>query len=62
MTDGYRVTAYFLAWASKKYDLRLVPALDKALRKAEDPMPVFEQVTGKAPDALWKEFVAATKR
>jgi hypothetical protein len=62
MTDGYRVTAYFLAWAGKKYDLRLVPALDAALRKGEDPMPVFEKHFGKGADVVWKEFVAAVHR
>jgi hypothetical protein len=58
-TDAYRTTAYFLAWVSRKYDMRLVPALDRALRKAEDPMPVFTKMTGKDAAALWTEFVAA---
>jgi hypothetical protein len=62
MTDGYRVTAYFLAWAGKKYDLRLVPSLDAALRKGEDPMPVFAKFCGKNADEVWKEFVAAASR
>jgi hypothetical protein len=62
MRDGYRVTAYFLAWAGKKHDLRLVPSLDEALRKGEDPYPVFAKLTGKAADDVWKEFVAATSR
>lgn len=57
-TDSYRTTAYWLAWVSKKYDMRLVPALDLALRKREDPLPIFEKMTGKAPEALWSEFVA----
>lgn len=60
MTDGYGRTAYFLAWAGKRYDLSLVPKLDKALREARDPMPVFEAVTGKSADDLWREFVEAT--
>ncbi len=58
-TDAYRTTAYFLAWASRKYDMRLVPALDRALRAGEDPMPMFKQYTGKDPDALWTEFIAS---
>ena len=62
MTDGYRVTAYFLAWAGKRYDLRLVPGLDAALRKGEDPMPVFQKVCGKSAVEVWKEFVSATSR
>ena len=57
-TDAYRTTAVWLAWVSRKYDMRLVPALDKAMRDREDPMPLFEKVTGKNADDLWKEFVA----
>ena len=56
-SDSYRITAFWLAWVSKKYDMRLVPALDLALRKAEDPMPIFAKMTGKGPDELWKEFL-----
>jgi hypothetical protein len=56
-TDSYRTTAYWLAWCSKKYDMGLVPALDKALRNREDPMPLFAKLTGKDADALWKEFL-----
>lgn len=57
-TDAYRTSAYWLAWASKKYDMGLVPALDRALRKREDPMPLFGKLTGKDADELWKEFIA----
>lgn len=57
-TDSYRTTAYFLAWMSNKYDMRLVPSLDSVLRKGEDPMPVFKDMTGKDIDDLWKEFIA----
>ena len=56
-TDAYRTTAFWLAWVSQKYDRRLVPALDGAMRKREDPMPIFEKMTGKDAPALWKEFV-----
>ncbi|MBC8066534.1 MAG: hypothetical protein H7Y17_17015 [Chlorobia bacterium] len=58
-TDAYRVTAYWLAWVSRKYDKRLVPALDRELRKGNDPMPVFEKFTTKSAEELWKEFVAS---
>lgn len=60
-TDAYRTTAVWLAWASRKYDMRLVPALDKAMRDGEDPIPLFEKVTGKSADDLWKEFVATLR-
>lgn len=58
-TDSYRTTAYFLAWVSRRYDMRLVPTLDLALRKAEDPLPVFHQLTGRNVEELWKEFIAS---
>ncbi len=54
--DAYRTTAYFLAWATHKYDRRLVPQLDAAMRKAEDPEPIFKSVTGKSASELWDEF------
>ncbi len=54
--DAYRTTAAWLAWVSQKYDSRLVPALDLNLRRAEDPMPTFEKITGKGAQALWDEF------
>lgn len=55
-TDSYRTTAVWLAWCSRKYDMRLVPALDYAMRARKDPMPLFEKLTGKTPEDLWKEF------
>lgn len=58
-TDAYRTTAYFLAWASRKHHMGLVPALDRALRNRENPLPVFERLTGRDVDTLWKEFIAA---
>jgi hypothetical protein len=58
-TDAYRTTAYWLAWVSRKYDMSLVPQLDLAMRKHEDPMPLFAKLTGKDADALWQEFIAA---
>ncbi|HMS54426.1 MAG TPA: basic secretory protein-like protein [Fimbriimonadaceae bacterium] len=61
-TDSYRTTAVWLAYCSRKYDMRLVPALDKAMRDREDPLPLFKSVTGKDADELWKEFVESLKR
>lgn len=57
-TDAYRTTAYFLAWLTHHKDARIVPALDRAMRRKEDPMPVFEQMTALTVDELWKEFIA----
>lgn len=58
-TDSYRTTGWWLGWVSQKYDRRLVPALDRALRNKQDPMPIFKAMTGKTPEELWKEFVEA---
>jgi hypothetical protein len=59
--DAYRTTAWWLAYVSDKYDRRLVPALDLAMRNKKDPMPIFQQMTGKTPDELWTEFMASRK-
>lgn len=56
-TDSYRTTAVWLAWTSRTYNMGLVPALDRAMRKREDPMDVFKTLTGKDADELWKEYV-----
>lgn len=60
-TDSYRTTALWLAWCGRKYNMALVPSLDKAMRDREDPMPIFEKLTGKTAPDLWKEFVAGWK-
>ncbi|MBL8047913.1 MAG: hypothetical protein JNJ45_04455 [Chthonomonas sp.] len=59
--DAYRTTAGWLAWVGKKYNLSLVPKLDRALRKGDDPMPIFKELTGKDADALWGEYRAANE-
>jgi hypothetical protein len=60
-TDAYRTTANFLAWVSAKYHRGIVMALDRAMRKKEDPLPEFTRLTGKDVDALWAEFIATLK-
>jgi hypothetical protein len=60
--DSYRTTAAWLAWSAQKYNMSLVPELDKVLRKGEDPLPVFEKVTGKTAQQLWDEFKADSER
>lgn len=56
--DSYRTTAAFLAWISWKYDKRIVPRLDSALRQGMYSDAIFGDVTGRSLDALWEEFVA----
>lgn len=60
-TDSYRTTAVWLAWSSRKYNMALVPCLDKAMRDREDPMEVFPRLTGKSADELWDEFIGTLK-
>jgi len=59
--DGYGTAAWLLAWAGRKYNMGLVPALDKDLRKGEDPYPTLQRMTGKSVDDLWKEFRTANE-
>lgn len=54
--DSYRTTAAFLAWVSYHYNEALVPALDRAMRANQDPVPVFQQLTGRTPEQLWTEM------
>ncbi|MDQ3815766.1 MAG: basic secretory family protein [Armatimonadota bacterium] len=54
--DAYRTTAAFLAWVTAKYDRRIVPRLDKALREGQYTDDIFKEMTGKDLDTLWSEF------
>ena len=58
-TDAYRVTAYFLAYLTHKYDHALVQKLDSAMKKRQYNSSLFEASTGKTLDVLWAEFVAS---
>ena len=54
--NSYRITAAFLAWVSGKYDKRLVPTLDKALRDGTYSDEIWKTLTGKDVATLWSEF------
>ena len=56
-TDGYGVTAAFLAWAEKKYDKDLVTKFNVVLRQSTYKEELWKEYTGKTLDELWKEFV-----
>lgn len=58
-TDSYRVTAFFLAYLTHKYDHGLVQKLDKAMKTRSYSDSLFQTSTGKTLDELWAEFVAA---
>ena len=46
-TDAYRVTAFFLAYLTHKYDHGLVQKLDKAMKTRSYNDSLFETATGK---------------
>ncbi len=55
--DGYGTTATFLAWITWRYDKRIVPRLDEAMRKKQYDDAIFRQSTGKDLEPLWAEFL-----
>ena len=57
--DGYSTTGSFLAWLIVKYDRRTVRKLDAALRAGKYTDAIFEEITGKALDPLWAEFLTS---
>jgi hypothetical protein len=57
--DGYSTTGAFLAWIVAKYDRRTVRRLDAALRAGKYTDAIFEEITGKALDPLWSEFLTS---
>lgn len=57
--DGYGTTGAFLAWIIVQYDRRTVRRLDSALRAGKYSDAQFEEITGKALEPLWQEFVAS---
>ena len=59
--DGYSTAGAFLAWLIVKYDRRTVRQLDAALRAGKYTDAIFEEITGKALDPLWSEFLASQR-
>lgn len=60
--DSYRTTGAWLAWCEMTYDPRLVTKLNNEVRFARYKESLFKQYTGKDPDTLWAEFIAAYKK
>jgi hypothetical protein len=60
--DGYKTSAWFLAWVERKYDKDLITQLNLALRKGEYNPELFQHYTGKDLDQLWTEFVRVMPR
>ena len=59
--DGYSTTGAFLAWLVAKHDRRTVRRLDAALRAGKYSDAIFEEITGKALDPLWSEFLTSIR-
>ena len=59
--DGYSTTGAFLAWLVAKHDRRTVRRLDAALRAGKYSDAIFEEITGKALDSLWSEFLTSDR-
>lgn len=56
--NGYRVAAAFLDWLNRTHGAETVKKLNAALRAGDCGEGKFKELTGKALDDLWKEFVA----
>ena len=59
--NGYGTTGAFLAWIMVNYDRRTVRRLDAALREEKYSDAIFEEITGKALDPLWAEFIQSLR-
>jgi hypothetical protein len=55
-TNAYRITARFLVWAEEKKNPKLVVTLDAAMREGKYTPDMWQQLTGKSVDDLWKEY------
>ncbi len=60
-TNAYRVTARFLVWLEQRKDREIVKKLDEVMRAHTYSEGIWEKLTGKNLDALWKEYVSDPK-
>jgi hypothetical protein len=56
--DGYATAALFLDWVERTHDRRLVEKLNVRLREGAYRDALFEELTGRALDRLWADFLA----
>jgi hypothetical protein len=56
--DGYSTTAAFLAWIMWRFDRRTLHEVDAAFRSGTYQDALFEKITGKPLDDLWRQFLA----
>jgi hypothetical protein len=55
--DAYKTTAMFLEWVEEKYVGDLVVKMNTALRRGEYDDALWEKLTGKTVDDLWRQFI-----
>ena len=55
-TNAYRITARFLAWGVKYKNKKLVKKLDEAMREHNYTPELWNKLTGKSVDDLWKAY------
>lgn len=58
VTDGYRVTARFLAWLERRGHAGVVKSLDARLRAGRYTAGTWRELTGKTVDQLWVSYAA----
>ncbi|MDR1491216.1 MAG: basic secretory family protein [Planctomycetaceae bacterium] len=54
--DAYKTTAGFFIWIEKKYDKEFVKKLNAAMRNRTYKDEIFQKLTEKPLDDLWKEY------
>ncbi|MCC9600894.1 basic secretory family protein [Stieleria sp. JC731] len=59
--DSYRTTASFLDFAAKKYDPKLIEKFNASMREGRYSDDLWNKLTGKSPEEIWKEYVATLK-
>jgi hypothetical protein len=57
-TAGYWPAASFLAWMAEKHDPMLIQKLNAAMRSGKWSDTIWNALTGKELDALWKDYLA----
>jgi hypothetical protein len=54
--DAYKTTAGFFIWIEKNYNKEFVKKLNVAMRECTYKDDIFQDLTGKPLDDLWKEY------
>jgi hypothetical protein len=59
--DSYRTTGAFFDFLARTYDEKLITKLNAICRQGEYTEGVWEELTGKKVEELWKEFALSSK-